>query len=432
MIAKIQSSLFAKILLIFLAALAVYSWAMKGIHDRFIRDAKFPAVQLMAVTTAQFIAERIGAPPDTAAARALCDSLGVNIHYFAPGFSWKSRGDMPHPEEVDIPVYPADTTIRAGFDKGLLVSLPAGEGRFLVAITAAGDEMIKAAESTLLLSGLVAVAVILLVYGAVRHLLQPLRILHRGVHSLSEGDFDVSLSTKRNDELGTLIHSFGAMAKRIDEMLKARDRLLLDVSHELRSPLTRVKLSLAMMDQCPEQSEIAADIHEMETMITEILESERMASPHGRQEFAPVHLAGLIRETAGALAAIRPGIEIAALPEAVVNGNERQLKILFSNLIKNGLKYSFADGEPVIIDGALTGESVRIVICNQGEEIPEKDLPFIFEPFYRVDKSRAKSSGGYGLGLSLAKRIAEVHGGSLHITSKTGERVKAVVDLPVL
>lgn len=431
MLDKIKSSLFTKMLLIFIAALALYSWSMKFIHDRYIRDAKFPAVQIMAVSTGKYIAEKIGSPPDTSAARDLCDMLGVNISYKGPQLAWKSRSDLPFPADVNIPPYPADSSITAGFDKGLYVTLPSAEGVLLVAITAERDEILKAAEMTLLLSALVTVIAILLVYTAVRSLLKPIRQLHLGVNSLSEGDFDLSITSKRKDELGMLIQSFAAMVKRLNAMLKARDQLLLDVSHELRSPLTRVKLSLAMMEKCPERSEIAADIHEMETMITEILESERMNSPHGKQAFSPVRLSDLIREAAAELENIMPGIEIADLPHAVVEGDARQLKILFANLIKNGLKYSFNDGDPVRIEGTRHAGRVRIIICNQGEEIPEQDLPFIFEPFYRVDKSRTKESGGYGLGLSLAKRIAEVHGGNVHITSKTGERVKTVVDLPI-
>ena len=116
---------------------------------------------------------------------------------------------------------------------------------------------------------------------AIRWILKPVRWLSDGVRQVSSGNFDYRMPVKRLDEFGTLAEAFNSMTGRIREMLHARERLLLDVSHELRSPITRMKVALEFMPDSAVAQGMRADIHDMETMISEILETQRLGSPYG-------------------------------------------------------------------------------------------------------------------------------------------------------
>jgi len=431
MIEKIQSSLFLKILLIFIVGIGLFSWAMRISHKKLIRDAHFPKIQKTAVNLSRYILEYIGTEFDTTRARIITDSLGLKLRYRSKTIDWQSHESILDFEDIKIPLFPPDENFRAGFDGGLFAIFSTDSSEALIAIHDRQDGVQYAVEKIFLINMAIAAAIIFLMFAAVRLLLLPIRILGQGVQTLKEGNIEFKIKSQRKDELGKLIRSFSNMVDRIRDMLEARERLLLDVSHELRSPLTRVKLSLEMMGACPEQIEITADIREMEIMITEILESERLASPHNQLNYGTVKIAVLINELIAEMGNTAPGIQQESIPDIELRGDEKRLRILLSNLLANGLKYSEAGGKPVLIKGIRELDKVRLVIQNFGSLIPEKDLPFIFEPFYRVDKSRTKSTGGYGLGLSLARRIAEAHGGSLRITSDEIAGVQAVLILPV-
>ncbi len=123
--------------------------------------------------------------------------------------------------------------------------------------------------------------IVLLAYLVLRRSLRPLRALHEGVARLSEGELDVTVPSRMRDEIGALAEAFNQMVGRISEMLRARDQLLLDVSHELRSPLTRVKVALALLPEGDKRRRIEADVAEMEAMIAELLELERLRGGRG-------------------------------------------------------------------------------------------------------------------------------------------------------
>jgi len=430
LIKKLHFSLFTKILLVFLFGLFFYSYSLKISQDIFIKKAAFPKMQQMAVTMARYMVEQVGNPPDTLKAKALTDSLFMELRYQGRNFSWKSSTEMPNFTDIKIPDYIKAPRIKAGFDKGLFVILPVKDGKFLIALQNKREGVYHAAEMILIANFVVSIIIILFMFIQIRWLLKPIKNLDAGVRNLAEGHLEFITKTKRRDELGKLITSFGLMVERIKEMIKARDRLLLDVSHELRSPLTRVKISLEMMQDCPEKFEISSDIREIEIMITEILETERLASPHGSLVFKDIKLKTLIESILHDLKISTHKIGVDNIPDTYIKGDEKRLGILLSNLLTNAVKFSDQKPDSVKMIVQQKNSRLKIIIENRGQSIPDEDLPFIFEPFYRVDKSRAKSGGGYGLGLSLAKRITEEHNGNLTIESiKDGTR--AVLELPL-
>ena len=197
---------------------------------------------------------------------------------------------------------------------------------------------------------------------------------------------------------------------------------MLDVSHELRSPLTRVKVALEFLPDGRAKDSIAGDVAEMEKMINEILETARRHHLHGDLKLQPTDLVGLLEAILPDFQKQPPGVQVDELPETLlINIDLGQIKTVFNNIIANGIKFSDADSDPVRISAKPQPRQTVVQITDYGIGIPEEELSFVFEPFYRVDKSRSKDTGGYGLGLSLCKTIMEAHNGKIEITSKPGE-----------
>jgi len=221
------------------------------------------------------------------------------------------------------------------------------------------------------------------------------------------------------------------MSERIREMLSAREQLLLDVSHELRSPLTRMKVALEFIPKDASRESLLDDVQEMEQMVTEILETARLKSEYGHLNLKETDLVKLIRDICITFEGQNPGIRFENTPEKCqIFADTEQIETVLKNLLANALKYSTAENAPVEIRLKKSDAGTLIEIQDYGPGIQDEELDLIFEPFYRTDKSRNKKTGGYGLGLSLCKTIIEAHGGTIDVQSNTGKGAMFSLHLP--
>lgn len=276
----------------------------------------------------------------------------------------------------------------------------------------------------------VVIVVSLIVHGFLRKLLSPLRVLSDGVARLADGDLDVQLPLSTRDEFGRLTDAFNHMAGRVRAMVGGRDQLLIDVSHELRSPLTRMKVTLEFLPADAQRARLAGDVTEMERMVTELLELERLRMGRGinaaRQDLMP-----MLREVAAALHDSSPGVRIASTPhDMFVDVDGEKIRTVLRNLAENAIKYSLPDSRPVEISAAEHADRIEVRVVDDGVGIPADDAERVFEPFFRVDRSRSKGTGGYGLGLSICKRIMEAHGGSIVLERSAGRGATFVLSFP--
>jgi signal transduction histidine kinase len=263
-------------------------------------------------------------------------------------------------------------------------------------------------------------AVVLTAHAVLRRLLSPLRGLSEGVARLGSGQLDVVVPISTRDEFATLTGAFNQMVRRVREMIGARDQLLLDVSHELRSPVTRMKVALELLPHDEQRTRMAADVAEMERLIAELLKFERLrdsrAIKTARQDLTP-----LMREVAESFQNRPPGVRVVSMSREIpVDIDAEKVRTVLRNLLENAVKYSLPTSHPVEISAAQNADTVAIRVTDDGVGIPEGDLERVFEPFFRVDRSRSKSTGGYGLGLSICKRVMEAHGGSIAVERLTG------------
>jgi len=295
----------------------------------------------------------------------------------------------------------------------------------------AGIDLGKAHAILLTSSLIVVFGVVLLTQRVLQHLLRPLRELNDGVTRLGEGELSVNIQRTTSDEFGTLTDAFNQMAARVREMVASRDQLLVDVSHELRSPLTRLKVALELMPDDGQRLRLSREVAEMERMITGLLELERLRAGRGvtlvRQDIVPI-----IRDVTATFEGQPPGVDLAVdgAREVVLDVDAEQLRTVLRNLIENAVKYSLPDSRAIRVSVSSNGSGATVHVADNGVGIPHEDAARIFEPFFRVDRSRSKESGGYGLGLSICKRVMEAHGGQVTVERTNGRGAAFVLTLP--
>ncbi len=279
---------------------------------------------------------------------------------------------------------------------------------------------------------LVGVAVALGVYPIVRRLTQRLEALQRGVQRWGEGDLSVRVAEDGQDEVADLSHRFNAAAARIEALVRSHKSLLANASHELRSPLTRIRMSLELMkDAAPAavaaRAEIARNIAELDQLIDEILLASRLdASEADLGTLEAVDLTGLAAEEcarSGAELDVAEGTDSAAL---TVTGVSKLLRRAIRNLLENARRYGAGD---ITVELSATPGQALVRVNDRGPGVPPALRERIFEPFYRLPGA-SERNGGVGLGLALVRSIAQRHGGSVHCEARAGGGASFVMALP--
>jgi len=242
------------------------------------------------------------------------------------------------------------------------------------------------------------------------------------------------------DEVGRLAATFNEMLGRIEELFRAQQRFVADVSHELRSPLTAIRGNLDLlrrnMEQDAETREIAikaidSEAARMQRLVQDLLllaQADAGVQIEKHKVELDTLLLDVFRQTRLTAAGIK--VSLGAEDQAQVMGDADRLKQLFLNLMDNAIKYT-PSGGAVTLSFVREGEWVRVEVRDTGIGIPEKDLPHIFDRFYRVDKARAREKGGTGLGLSICKWIVDQHGGKIQVQSQVGKGTTFTVWLPL-
>jgi signal transduction histidine kinase len=285
-----------------------------------------------------------------------------------------------------------------------------------------------------------------------RTLTRPLRRLSQAARDFGAGHIEARVALARRDELGDVSHAFDEMADRVAALLHAERELLANVSHELRSPLARIRMALALAsegnaDVARESfADIAEDIDELERLVADILTAARLDLADASTAGIPplrcerVDPGDLVVQAASRFRASHPERTLRVdvgqtLPP--IQGDPVLLRRVVDNLLENAHKYSEHPGDAVQlvarIDGheGQDGEGLAIDVIDRGVGIAPEDLGRVFLPFFRADRSRTRATGGLGLGLTLAKRIVDAHGGRLELASAPNEGTRARVWLPV-
>ncbi len=287
-------------------------------------------------------------------------------------------------------------------------------------------------ERSPLLIGLVVLLLITigLAYAIQLRLLRPLKWLRSGVDAVSMGDFATRVPVVRNDEIGKVARSFNQMTERVRQMMDDRERLLADVSHELRSPLARIKVAIELLPESDKQDSIAQDIREMESLTTVLLEREQMRTQANQSASERINLVALAGDVIDGFGNTPPGVELNVPPQSLeINGDAALIRVLIQNLVDNALKFSLPDSKPVAVSLRQTNDEIQIIVDDDGQGIPEHQAKKIFEPFVKLNPARGHRAG-YGLGLNLCQRIVQAQGGTIEISSREKRGTRMLVSLP--
>jgi signal transduction histidine kinase len=251
---------------------------------------------------------------------------------------------------------------------------------------------------------------------AVRHLTRRLQALKNGVEQFGAGQLHHRVEVSGRDEVAAVAASFNLAAERIETLVRSHQSLLANASHELRSPLARMKMAVSMLDDAsPEQQhrlkrEIDTNVAELDALVEEVLLASRLDAVQRVERRDPVDLLALAAEEGARVDAAVDG------GSATVQGDERLLRRALRNLLENARRYG---GAEVTVLVASSGRHATLQVCDRGPGVPEAQRERIFEPFYRLP-GHAEQAGGVGLGLSLVKQIAERHGGAVRCLPREG------------
>jgi len=450
-IKEISRSLSARLLGIFILTAVVYAVVGRFVYllvldQDYLRQVVGAHISLHA----DYVLDDIGSPPSIERAAAITKRVPVDIRISGPGIDWASDPAFPQLDKISFGPIPIDflgldeksqrnleswaknlKLVRFGnYRRHAYVELVRDGYKIVVA----SPRISETPRPDLTQPAIVLISIIVLVgcYFAVRWLVRPIKWIQKGTARIGQGDLNYRIKATRRDDLGDLAADINHMADDVKDMLEAKQQLLLAISHELRSPLTRAKVALEFLDDCQVKHDLLGDLREMERLIADLLESERMNAGHTTLRRSPVELGAMLRSLVNSEFHEHIDQINLTLPSAPVvrEIDEVRVRLIAKNLIENALRYTPPDAAPVEIELAVKPGMVVLQVRDHGPGIPGEHLARVTEPFYRADPARSRSTGGLGLGLYLAKRIAEAHRGSLAIESQLGRGTLCTVTIP--
>ena len=298
-------------------------------------------------------------------------------------------------------------------------------------------------QRSLIVAGVGAgIAGLLIVTLFTREALSPIRSLTGAARRLGGGDLSYRVPSNRKDEVGELARTFNEMATALERAEANRRTMTADIAHELRTPLTNIRGYIeAIRDGvlAPDAPTIET-LHQQTIHLSRLVEDLRILSIAEaaalRLDLQPEDVSTIARDTVNSFKprAAEFGIAIEfdsvdGLPK--VNADRTRIGQVIANLVENGLTHTPKGGSVTVSVEQSTAGAVQLAVKDTGRGIPADMLPRVFDQFYRVDKSRSRSTGGAGIGLTIVRKLVEAHGGTVRVESKPGEGAKFVVTLPV-
>lgn len=432
---RVTGALGVRLVLLFLVLALALTAVFTGGMQRAIGGGWRALVRPLVADYVDRLADELGAPPDVERAKALVERLPLSVRIEGAQVNWDShphlralreqrRGDLPpwlasgprhgaspmhrrmHPEDDD-------GAPDAGEDSGrgwLLLTRTTADGHTVH--FGLGDVPWRQRPRSIgwltlgLLLGLTALA-----YVVMRHWLRPLGDIRAGAVRYGQGEFDAPIPVRSDDELGRLAGQINTMAGELRHMLDAKRALLLSISHELRSPLTRARLNAELVEEGPSRDALLRDLGEMRELISDLLESERLTAGHTALQREPVDLAALVEVAVHEQVPADVALELDLDADlGTVAVDPARWRLLVRNLVGNALRH----GQPPLhVRLHREGDELVFTVRDHGPGVAPEALSQIGEAFYRPDAARGRSSGGVGLGLYLCRLVAQAHGGRL-------------------
>ena len=429
----LSCSLFMQLLVIFfitgLTIFIVLAGSFKYIVSHNLKDTIQPHVEYYVKS----LISDIGTPPNIERAKEIVDSTPLGIQIYGPGLQWSSFKPLKHQRKLEYISAEQPGVTYAKSDHDFYINVEKNEYKYTFKYSLFDEDTGHNPAGIAVL--LAIVLIVLLCYLLIKRLFKPIKWIEEGTIQFSQGNFDHKIRIKNCDELGRLTHEINHMAQEIKKMLESKQQLLLAISHELRTPLTRTKLSLEFIEDGQIKSKISEDIHEIENLINDLLESERLSSDYCSLNLTNEPLEDTINQTINKyFQSHKSRIGFTTKSDSIsATIDKLRVQLLLKNLINNALNYSKDKVEiEISTENNINNYQCIITISDSGIGIPPYALEHITEPFYRVDPSRHKDTGGHGLGLYLCELIVKAHKGRLVFESAEGKGTTVKIFLPVM
>ena len=425
MIKRLTRSLSFRLLTIFLVLAALFVWgALSALRWLYNSDDIRGLISGHLSLHVSYVLEDIGMPPRVDRAIAITERVPVDIRILGPDLDWASDPDFPPISDLEFGPSPAFSD-----DPGAWVDELSGvefasedDHNFLKLQTGDYDIVVVSPRIAQVREGppiiflIVGMGLVILAagYAAVTWLFKPIRSIRAG-EEIGRGNFDFRIREIRKDQLGDLAADINQLADDVERMLDAKRALLLGISHELRTPLSRLRLATEFLDSESDQETIRSEVKEMEKIVVELLEAERLNARHVQLARSSVPVGDLVdtlikdffkRDRHRIHVEDRTGNMIAKIDEA-------RVALLLKNLLSNAVRYVPESSGRIDIVIDRENNDLIFRVQDNGPGIPEDQVQHIGEPFYRGDPSRARHTGGTGLGLYLASLVAKAHRGAL-------------------
>lgn len=391
-----------------------------------------------------YVRRDIGDPPRIDRAIAITEQVPVDIRITGPDLDWASHDNFPALDELAFGASDIfGTEPGAWLDELRDVEFATLDGHAFLklnqgpyAIIVSSPRIADSASGPPFLPAIIGVGLLwlLIAYLSVRWLFKPIDSIRDGTARIGQGDFDLSIVGYRRDQLGDLAEDINTLASDVRGMLDAKRQLLLGISHELRSPLSRLRLALEFLDNGETKEHLRVEVVEMEQIIATLLEAEKLNTRHAQLTRSPVLIRDLLEELVDTYFLRDKERIVVELDDEhlLVDIDAARIILLLKNLIGNALRYSPSDAGAVIVIVRCDDEELNIRVQDRGPGISDEQKLRLGEPFYRGDPSRTRDTGGSGLGLYLSRLVAEAHGGSLELCDDYSDGACIAVRIPLI
>lgn len=390
-----------------------------------------------------YVQKDIGSPPRIDRALSITERVPVDIRILGPDIDWASDENFPRVSELEFGPSPAFSDDPGAWVNELSgVQFAAlGKHNFLLMKTGDYDIVVSSPQISDVTPGpdlkliIVGMGLAFLIFGyfAVSWLFKPIRRIRAGAAHIGQGNFDYRIDRIRSDQLGDLARDINQLAENVENMLNAKRALLLGISHELKTPLSRMRIGIELLENADDAQSLKEEVTEMDKIVGSLLEAERLSEGHAPLVTRPTRVGDLIESMIDDYFSrdqSRILLDISE-PDLVVDLDRPRIELCLKNLISNALRYSPEESGPVVVSVRSSPYEVVFQINDEGPGIPDDQVEHIGEPFYRADPSRDRQTGGTGLGLYLATLVARAHSGSLSLRPKAGPGACFEVRIPL-